>query len=752
MRLIFTSVFFLLSIFVQAQHIQGKVIADGQPLPGATIYHAGSATGTVTDQEGQYQLTLSTAGEVSLEVRFAGFKPGQKSLIVKEGQHYSVDFTLEESALGLNEVVVTGTMQPTYVAASPIKVEVVNSKAVEMFLPAASASIVESVSLVNGVQEVVACGVCFTNSISINGLPGPYTAVLMDGTPMYGNLASVYGLNGIPSQIIDRIEVIKGPSSTLYGSEAVAGVINIITKDPQEQPVLSVDVMGTSHMESFGNVGATTSAGKAQGFIGLNWAYMNDFDDDNGDGFGDNINLDRYSLFTKWNFDRESGKEFSLAARYYYEDRRNGVEEFLEDRNYRELRGSEEIYGESIYTQRAELFGRYELPVSADLRLDYSASFHRQDSYYGSDGYKAEQDILFANLIYQKPLGKHSLLAGLTNRYQYYDDNTVATIDQPDRQYIPGIFIQDEWALSPDFTLLSGSRLDYYQAHGLIWAPRLNAKYTLGEYTSLRGNFGTGFRLVNLFTEDHAFVTGQRQVEIAEELQPEQSYNGSFNLNHLYLLSNQQGMFDLDLYYTYFTNKIIPDYDTPGKIIYANSEGYARSYGISLNINHEFEFPLAVNLGGMLQRVTQTEPNAEGKMETTAIEMAPEWSGLLTTSYYWKQARLTAAYTARITGPMQLPEVYDLNAQGEPLANPRPTSSEPFVFQNIQLTKVFSERFSVYGGVQNLFDYRQRESPLSGFNDPANPPGFSPYFDAAYAYSTLHGREFYLGLKWNLPK
>ena len=111
---------------------------------------------------------------------------------------------------------------------------------------------------------------------------------------------------------------------------------------------------------------------------------------------------------------------------------------------------------------------------------------------------------------------------------------------------------------------------------------------------------------------------------------------------------------------------------------------------------------------------------------------------------------MTIGYTLRVTGPMALPEVYDLNEAGEPISSPRPIQSEPFAFQNIQLTKQFSNQLSVYAGVQNLFNYVQNESPLVGFNDPNNPIGFSPYFDTSYAYSPIHGREFYLGVKWQI--
>lgn len=740
--------------------IHGQITGSSGAIPGATVQIPGTKTGDVADAQGKFKLSGIEPGSHLLEFRSIGYKTITRQVNVPDGKSVELNVSLEENSLGLDEVVVTGTMKPTFVKSSPVKVHVVTSEYFNTFTPAAASSVMEGIKLVNGIQEVVACGVCFTNSISINGLPGPYTAILMDGTPIYGNLASVYGLNGIPSMIIDRFEVIKGPSSTLYGSEAVAGVINIITKDPEKQPILSADVMATSHLESFGNFSAAPFIGKSKGFIGLNYAYINDFDDRNNDGFGDLVNLDRYSLFTKWDISRPSDKKFTIATKYYYEDRRNGVEEFLEDRNYKNLRGSDSIYGESIYTNRAELFGTYELATAASLKIDYSLSHHLQDSYYGADYYKAEQAIAFANFIWDKQLDDHSILAGLTSRYQHYDDNTVATSDStaagientPDNQFVPGVFLQDEWRIDDKFTVLAGGRVDHYSKHGAIFSPRLNLKYKPGQWTTVRGNFGTGFRIVNLFTEDHAFITGQRSVEITEELKPEKSLNGALNVNHVYSLGKSQGTLDLDVYYTYFFNKIIPDYDDPNKIIYANTDGHAITKGIGVNITHEFFFPLSVNLGISLQKASQTEPNDEGQFETTPIEFAPEWSSVLTANYLWSEPKITLAYTLRFTGTMALPEVYDLGAGGNPLSEPRPTSSDPYMFHNIQFSKQFSKTWSIYGGVQNIFNYIQPISPLIGYNDPNSSVGFSQYFDTAYAYAPIHGREFYFGVKWNLMR
>ncbi len=745
--------FLVATAALRAQSLTGKVASGGEALAYATIAVPGSTIGTVTDENGAFELLGLEAQTYELSITSIGYRT--KTLKVDLSNSSAIDLgaiELLEDILGLEEVVVTGTMKETFVAASPIKVDVITAKFLQKNI--SPTNIVEGITLVNGVQEVVACGVCFTNSISINGLPGAYTAVLMDGTPIYGNLASVYGLNGIPTMIIDRFEVIKGPSSTLYGSEAVAGVINIITKDPAEQPALSVDLMATSHLESFGNLAFSPEVGDWNAYVGLNYAYINNFDDENNDFFSDVVNMDRISLFTKWSKERADYKTTSIAAKYYYEDRRNGVEQFLTNRAYRDLRGNEDIYGESIYTNRLEIFGTHEFAGEEDIKLDFSLSHHDQDSYYGSDYYQAQQQIAFTNLTWNKEIKKHDVLVGLTARYQYYDDNTIATDSEvgnaADHQLIPGVFVQDEWTVSDKFTLLTGARLDHYENHGLIFAPRLSSKYKPSTWSTLRMNFGTGFRLVNLFTEDHAFISGQRAVEIVEELRPEQSYNASLNWNQIYNIGNSQGSFDIDAFYTYFTNKILPDYETPGKIIYANTDGYAITRGIGMTVNHQFMFPLAINMSWNVQEVIETEPDENGNNVTRAVEFAPDWTTNMTLNYNWRKPKLNLSYTFNATGPMALPELFDLDANGNPLSTPRPTESEAFLFHNVQITKGFSNStFELYLGVQNLFDYRQEISPVVGVNDPTTTPGFSQYFDTSYAFSPIHGREFYLGFRWN---
>lgn len=758
MRAYLILLFFLFPLFSFGQNVSGQLLDGRSPVPFASVGIVGTQLGASSDYNGNFILRDLKPGTYTLYFSCMGYKADSLDVTVSTTNVHLGDVQLKPSSLGLNELVVSGTLRTVHLSNSAVRIEVVNSK--QLLKSMAPTNLMESLGMINGVQEVLSCGVCYTNAISINGLPGNYTAVLIDGSPLYGNLASLYGLNGIPIQILDRYEVIKGPNSTLYGSEAMAGVINIITKDPAKQPDFSADVMVTSHMESFGNIAIAGGKGKWKQFTGLNYGYINDYDDLNQDGFGDMINLDRIGLFSKWSYDMQDGKKLVVNLKGFYEDRRNGVQEYLDDRAYRDIRGNDSIYGESILTERIELFGHYDLPTKKQMRLDYSFSKHIQDSYYGSDGYEALQDVGFGRLTWDERIKKHQLTSGLSLRYQFYNDNTVATsrleglksVDAPDLQIIPGIFIQDEWTVNDRLTLLSGMRVDHYNKHGFIPSPRLSGKLKTGKWTNWRVNLGTGFKVVNLFAEDHAFVTGQREVVIQEKLRPEQSYSVSTSVNRIVNIGSSAGSFDLSAFYTHFTNKILPDYSEAGKILYANGKGQTISQGVSLSFSQEFEFPLSYQLGlNALEVFSQEEVN--GILEKTPINFSSKWSGNLSVNYRIKKHEIILAATSRFNGPMHLPEVFDFESNGELSDISRPRLSQPFLLQNVQITKVFvKSRFELYAGIANLFNFLPPFSPLVGFNDPNAAPGFSKSFDTAYAYAPFHGREVYLGVRWNYTR
>lgn len=592
-------------LFSQENEVFGRLTDESNdPIPFIDVLVLETNQGATSDEEGYYNIGELSKGEVTLITRTDDYK--NDTVKINVDGITEVNFKLKSIFSEFDEVVVSGTMRSVRKSDSPVPVEVYDKS---FFKANPAPSIFESLQTVNGVRPQINCSVCNTGDIHINGLEGPYTMILIDGMPIVSGLASVYGLSGIPQALIERVEIVKGPASTLYGSEAVGGLINVITKSPSSAPRLSADVFMTSWQEINADLGYRFSLGeKASSLIGLNYFNYSNPLDMNDDGFTDVTLQDRFSIFNKWNFIRKNGKVFSLAGRYVYEDRWGGEMNWTP-----EYRGGDEVYGESIYTSRFELFGAYELPLDEKIVLTFSANSHDQNSVYGDLNYQGLQNVGFSQLTWYKSLGKHQLLSGLTMRYTYYDDNTTATerlfngstVNDPSEVYLPGIFVQDEIKFNRQNTLLLGARYDYNSVHGSIITPRINYKWmSKDRKNTLRLSGGSGYRVANVFTEDHAALTGSRDVVFLDDLDPETSWNGNLNFVKKVMTKSQLFLsFDASVFYTYFNNKIIPDYDADQtKIIYQNLNGYAVSQGVSLNIDIRYK-NLSGRVGGTLMDV-----------------------------------------------------------------------------------------------------------------------------------------------------
>ncbi|WP_261513039.1 TonB-dependent receptor plug domain-containing protein [Chryseobacterium paludis] len=643
----------------------------------------------------------------------------------------------------IDDVVITGTLKPMSRSKSPVAVEIYSQK---FFQKNPTPSIFEAISMVNGVRPQLNCSVCNTGDIHINGLEGPYTMILIDGMPIVSSLSTVYGLSGIPNSLVERIEVVKGPASSLYGSEAMGGVINIITKNALTAPRLSVDFMTSTWSEDNIDLSTKFNVGKkAASLLSLNYFNFTKRIDQNKDNFTDATLQNRISVFNKWNFQRKENRLASLALRYLYEDRFGGEMQWN-----RSDRGGNKIYGESIYTNRMEALGVYQWPLKEQVITQFSYNYHNQDSFYGTNPYDAKQKVAFVQTYWDKKFGNHDLILGATYKRTFYDDNTPGTssgdglMNEPMKSPILGAFIQDQWEIDSKNTILLGYRYDYDRIHHSVHSPRFAWKFSPNPYHTLRFNFGTGFRVVNLFTEDHAALTGSREVVIKSDLKPEKSING--NLNYIWKIPVGDRLINLDAsaFYTYFSNKIVGDFDTdPGKIIYDNLHGYGISKGASMNVDFSFSFPLTVNLGVTYLEVFQKLDGENGKIQQLH---APKWSGTYSLTYKFQNA-LTVDFTGQFYGPMRLPVLPD---------DFRPEYSTFYSLANIQVSKSFKSGFEVYCGIKNLLNFTPKDPLMRPFdpfdqhvNDPINNPN-NYKFDTAYGYAPMQGIRGFFGVRYTL--
>ncbi|WP_291096541.1 MULTISPECIES: TonB-dependent siderophore receptor [unclassified Empedobacter] len=670
--------------------------------------------------------------------------------ILSNAQEQKDSIYMEDSSENLDEIVITGTMKAVRKSDSPVPIEIYTPK---FFQKNPTPSLFDAVQLINGVQPQLNCNVCNTGDIHINGMEGPYTMILIDGMPIVSSLSTVYGLSGIPNSLVERIEVVKGPASSLYGTEAMGGIINVITKSPKSAPKLSLDAFTTSWLETNLDGGYKYNLGeKVNSLFGFNYFKYGNKKDKNNDGFTDVTLQDRITLFNKFDFERQKNRTASVALRYLYEDRWGGQMNWKRKLH----RGSDEVYAESIMTNRFEAIGMYQLPIKEKIMTQFSYNFHQQNSFYGPESYQGKQQVIFAQAYWDKIIGQHSLLLGSSFKYTYYDDNTRGTGEydednnliknNPMNTQIPGIFVQDEWTLNSENKLLLGYRFDYDKTHKGIHSPRIAYKFSPSSHHTLRASFGTGFRVVNVFTEDHRALTGARQVVFENELKPEKSYNG--NINYVFKLPTSFTAlnFDFTTFYSYFTNKIIADTDTDEtKIIYDNLDGHAISQGVSLNLDATFDFPLKIMLGATYMDVYKKE---DGEKEVQYH--APKWSGNFLASYTFKKG-FTVDLTANYNDKMKLPQVEN---------DYRPEYSKPTVIANIQLSKSFKNNIEIYGGIKNIFNVLPKGDVIARWWDPFGEPGngvtppkgrndviFEPN---DYSYTPMQGTRGFIGVRYNL--
>ncbi|MCB0410615.1 MAG: TonB-dependent receptor, partial [Flavobacteriales bacterium] len=630
---------------------------------------------------------------------------------------------------------------------SPVNIEIINPK---LFQRNPSPNIFESLSMVNGVRPQMQCNVCNTGDIHINGMEGPYTMFMIDGMPIVSALSTVYGLMGIPNSMIQRVEIQKGPASTLYGSEAVGGLINIITKSAYGKPGLTLDVMGTSYNEFNTDLGVRFKVGKnVSSLLSLNYFNFNKQHDINKDNFTDIPLQNRISVFNKWSFNRNKNRMANIGFRYMYEDRNGG-----DMRWEPKFRGGDSIYGESIYTSRIELIGNYELPVNEKIILYYSFNAHDQNSAYGNTYYIANQKIAFGQLVWDRPINKNnSLVVGSALRYTYYDDNTLITMSDdtinqkniPSNVFLPGIFMQNETVLNSNHTLLTGIRYDYNTNHGNIFSPRLNYKYSPNAKNVFRLSIGNGYRVVNLFSEEHAAFNGARKIEVVNKLKPEQSWNVGLNYNRVISTENICGSIDANLFYTYFDNKIIADYFTdPNKVIFDNLNGYAINRGFGVNSDFTFNNNFKLSAGFTFMDVFQMDIDSNSNYVRSEQVHTPPFTGNYVIGYTIQKWKTSIDLSGIVTSPMLLPVLPN---------DYRPDHSPWYHIVNIQITKKLPRNIELYGGLKNLLNFIPENPlmrPFDPFDKNTDDPVNNPYgytFDAGYNYAPMQSIRGFFGVR-----
>ncbi len=769
---------FSFSLYAQDKAtINGKISSSNESVPFAFIYVKDGTEGTSADENGKYQLEVAP-GKLIIEVSSQGYRKVSKTIEVKAKENLTLNFELIEDLLGLDEVVISATRNRVEKRNAPVVVSTLKTR---LLTATQSLSMADGLNYAPGVRVETNCQNCGFTQVRLNGLDGGYTQVLLNSRPVFTSLIGVYGLEQIPTNIIERIEVVRSGGSALYGSSAIAGTVNVITKDP----ILNTWEIGTNlalvdgeAMDRSVTFNTSIVADDLNSGISLFGTYRNrESYDANGDGFTELVELRNTTVGAKAFIKPTEKSKVSINLNSIKEYRRGGDKLDLAP----QFTDITEELDHDTFIGGAE-YEVYSKDDTGKLQVYTSASYTDRGSYYGGlGGGRTRQDSILANnafgttkdlawingIQFTKSLKNNDVL---TTGIEYNHTNTEDQIPGYNRlidQKVNslGAYAQYEWKPSERFTALVGARLDNVNVNGsysiggidravdvnqTAFSPRLTILYQLTKDLKFRGGYARGFRASQAFNEDlHiSSVGGEPQfVILSDNLKTEFSnaYTGSFNFSKNVNLLQMD--FLLEGFYTTLqdpftlvsTGAVLPN----GSILeeVRNGSGakvYGSNFEFGVSPNPKWQF----QIGGTIQRSTYDEPQVlfetdgtPGESDVIVDEFVrnPNFYGYMNASWIPGEVfniDVTGTYTGSMTVPrvisdtgfLQLNEVdsfFDLNLKLE---------------SHIDFNENFMTTFSL--GVKNLFNSYQNDFDTG------------PTRDSDYIYGPNAPRTFFFGIKF----
>lgn len=743
MKTVLFAIFLFLAAASTAQTIEGRVTNHKkEALAGASVVWAGTSVGTVAGSDGHFAIERPDTSYRLLVALFVGYSPD--TIQVTDQQF--ITFTLNE-VTNLDEVTISGEKPGVIISNNhAIKTEQITQTELAKSSCCDLAGCFETQTTVQPQTTNV-----LTNAkeLRILGLSGVYNQVLIDGFPMIQGLSYTYGISGIPGTLVDNIYVAKGANSVLQGYESISGQINVETIKPDEADRLLLNAYINSFAEKHVNAHYSFMKNKWSNLTAFHMVQPAVVTDRDKDRFMDLPLLTRYMLFNKWYYGDENARGLStkIGFRFLNEERTGGQTFYYPESH----RGSTAIYGQQVQINHPELWTKTNYRFNNRRNVVfYASAFHQQQrSYFGSTRYRANQTNAYGNLQYEWEYGEHGLKTGLSFRYLdlredigFSDTFLHRTYDgiHHRTEYIPGVFAENTMHFFNDrFTWVAGLRSDRHNRFGNRLTPRTLIKVDVTSKTVLRANFGTGWRTVNLFSENINLLASSRNILIAEDLKPERAMNYGFSATHKFEAGKKDisGFLSADLYRTVFQNQIFPDYySNPTLAIIQNFTDQSISNGIQVELFLKFMQVFEVKTGYNFLDVYR---KVSGVKQT--LPFNPRHRILATFSYKPLSDKFHLDANLHWYGQQHLP-----STSGNPEALRRPSFSKPYTVVNAQFTYAF-KRFEIYTGCENIFDFRQLQ-PILDWQNP-----FSPYFDTSSVWGPTRGREFYLGLRYKLkPK
>ena len=732
-------------------HIHGHVVDrnTGEHLPYIVVMLKGTTLGVSTDHTGHYMLRNIPEGTFTVEVSAIGYKTRTQEINIRKGKAYEVNFMLEEDHVQIDGVIVSATRSETTRRMSPTLVNVVG---MDVYNRTNSTTVAQGLSFQPGVRVENNCQNCGFQQVRINGLDGQYTQILIDSRPIFSALAGVYGIEQLPANMVDRVEVMRGGGSALFGSSAIAGTINIITKEPVRNSAAishtTTLIGGASAIHNTTDINASiVSEDNKLGLAIFGQNTAKDEWDANGDGFTELSKISGQTVGFRGYI--KAGLYSKLTAEYHH------LEEFRRGGDNLDLPPHEVMIAEQ--TKHGINTGGLKFDwFSKDQkhRLNAFASLQHIDreSYYGAgmdpNAYGQTNDLTWvggAQYIHKAErciFMPADLTVGLEYNEDYLRDNMWGydrVTDQTVR--IVSAYAQNEWK-NARWGILIGGRLDKHNLiKKVIFSPRANLRYNPTENINLRASYSYGFRAPQAFDEDlHIDNVGGTvsMIRLADDLRVEKSQSISVSADIYHSWGNWQGNLLLEGFFTdlndVFALKELGINEEGILIKERHNESGARVAGANIEGKIAWKDVLQLQAGATFQKSEYKEARSWSDDVTPTRKMfrTPDVHGYLTASYN-PMEELTLALTGTYTGSMLLEHHAGMIEHNESVVTPDFLDMGFKAAYDLKIYKTFSLQLNA--GVQNIFNSFQKD-----FDSGADR-------DSGYIYGPTLPRTFFFGIK-----
>ncbi len=728
------SLLILFPIAGMAQLVSGTVFetieSKKSPLPGVNVHWSGSQIGTTTDAQGKFQL----------------FKPDTYSQLVFSFVGYKSDtLNISGAATGLDVMMIPGQelaeikiVQRSPGAhidrLAPIQTEKITYAEL---CKAACCNLAESFTTNASVDAYYSNAVTGARQIRLLGLDGIYVQLLTENIPTMRGVASSYGLSFFPGPWMEGIMISKGTASVKNGYESIAGQIDVEYLKPNTADKLLLNLFLSNAGRIEGNLATSVKFNDH-----LSTAVLAHFSDDqqkedhNGDSFLDEPLYRQYNVLNRWYFSSENIR-MHAGVRLLKEDRYSGQMDF----DKTQPRDVDHPYGIGINTKRVEGFLKLGYVFNNELNSSFgsinSLSYHDQQSFYGIRNYSGRQFNYYLNLMYQTDIvnSKHTLVSGFSFNLDNYDESLDSLVSARDER-VPGVYSEYSFKPSEHFNVLAGMRLDYHNLYGLMFTPRMHARFDIEGHTHFRLSAGKGYRSPMVIAENNHFLANSRKIILEPNLRQEEAWNFGLNIMHYVPIGIQPLAISGEVYRTSFLEQVIVDLDSSvDEVRFSNLDGKSFSNNYQIELTGQF-------IRGLETKVAFRYTDVRYTFHDDLIEkpLISRYKGLFVASYQTPLKKWQFDLTCQFNGPGRIPSTA-ANGEMHSMAD----SFDAYTIINSQITKYF-RTWDLYLGVENLTDFRQMHGVIAG-DQP-----FGNHFDSSLIWGPLHGRKIYIGFRYRIER